>query len=437
MGNFDRRKHFARWKSLCLGRRFGFAWLTRVRSWRSGRQPAWHRQFRGRLRGLRACRCSYKLHWLNWGPLGAHPAPPARIERNALVTLINGRNLTAPRRARLRQPLGPAIIDVAGTALSDEDRERLRHPAAGGVILFSRNFESCEQLAALTGEIARLRDPELPICVDQEGGRVQRFREGFSAIPPMRELGRQWDRDRSAARETARAIAYVVGAELAAHGVDFSFAPVLDLDYGGSSVIGDRALHFDPTAVGALGACIVQGFADAGMGAVGKHFPGHGYAEADSHVAVPRDDRKLAEIQRKDLVPFRMAIEAGLAAVMPAHVIYTQVDGEPAGYSRFWLQEVLRGKLRFQGLIFSDDLSLEGASTAGGVAERARAALAAGCDMVLLCNDPAGQALLLDSLKETRLANPQRVERMRKKGGRDLRKSVAYRESQEKLRNIG
>jgi beta-N-acetylhexosaminidase len=337
---------------------------------------------------------------------------------------------------KVRHSLGPAVIDVQGTVLGDADRERLRHPAAGGVILFSRNFENCDQLSALTTEIARLREPELLLCVDHEGGRVQRFREGFSAIPPMRELGRRWDRDRSAACEAARAIAYIVGAELAAHGIDFSFAPVLDLDYGGSSVIGDRALHFDPTAVGALGACIVQGFADAGMGAVGKHFPGHGYAEADSHVAVPRDPRSFKDIAKKDLVPFRMAIDAGLAAVMPAHVIYAEVDAEPAGYSRHWLQEVLRGRLGFQGLIFSDDLSMEGASTAGGVAERARAALDAGCDMVLLCNDPAGQALLLESLKETPLANPQRVERMRKKGGRDLRKSVAYRESQEKLRNI-
>jgi beta-N-acetylhexosaminidase len=337
---------------------------------------------------------------------------------------------------KLRLPLGPAVIDVVGPALTDEDRNRLRHPAAGGVILFARNYQSPEQLSALTEEIEKLRDPALPICVDHEGGRVQRFREGFSAIPPMRTLGKLWDRDPAAAREAARAIAYIVGAELAAHGVDFSFAPVLDLDYGSSSVIGDRALHFDPTAVGALGACIVKGFAEAGMGAVGKHFPGHGYAAADSHVAVPKDDRKFADIAKKDLVPFRATIEAGLAAVMPAHVIYGQVDAEPAGYSKHWLQEVLRRKLGFQGIIFSDDLSMEGASVAGGIPERARAALAAGCDMVLLCNDPAGQEVLLDSLKDTPIANPDRIERMRKKGGRDLRKSVAYRESQELLKNL-
>jgi len=212
----------------------------------------------------------------------------------------------------------------------------------------------------------------LPVCVDHEGGRVQRFRTGFTLLPPMRELGRLWDRDRPAGRAAARAAAYVAAAELGAHGVDFSFAPVLDIDFGASGVIGDRALHFDPTAVGALGASLVQGFADAGMAAVGKHFPGHGFAEADSHVAIPKDERKLSDLLKKDIFPYKPAIEAGMAAVMPAHVIYTQVDSEPAGYSKIWLQDILRGKLGFDGLIFSDDLSMEGASTAGGIAQRAR-----------------------------------------------------------------
>jgi beta-N-acetylhexosaminidase len=337
---------------------------------------------------------------------------------------------------KVRLPPGPAVIDVVGTELTDADRERLRHPAAGGVILFSRNYRSPEQLTALCEDIERLREPALPICVDHEGGRVQRFREGFTAIPAMRQLGRLWDRDREAGRAAARACGYVVASELAAHGVDFSFAPVLDLDFGSSSVIGDRALHFDPTAVGALGAGIVQGFADAGMAAVGKHFPGHGFAEADSHVAVPKDERAVKEIFRKDVVPFQAAIGAGLAAVMPAHVIYTQADAEPAGYSKYWLQEVLRGKLAFNGLIFSDDLSMEGAAVAGGVAERARAALNAGCDMVLLCNDPEGQEKLLESLGDVALAFPERLEKMRKKGGRDLRKSVAYRDAQETLQKL-
>ena len=335
---------------------------------------------------------------------------------------------------KVRLPPGPAVIDVLGTVVTDEDRERLRHPAAGAVILFSRNYENPEQLATLIQEIQRLREPELLVCVDHEGGRVQRFREGFSAIPPMRELGKLWDRDREAGREAARAAAYVSGAELGALGIDFSFAPVLDLDYGTSGVIGDRALHFDPTAVASLAAALINGFKDAGMAAVGKHFPGHGFAEADSHVAAPTDQRPFQEIFRKDVVPYRAAIEAGLAAVMPAHVVYPQVDREPAGYSRVWLQDILRGRLGFQGLVFSDDLSMEGASAVGGPPERARAALSAGCDMVLLCNDPQGQDRLLESLKDVPLERPGRLDRMRKQGGRDLRRSVAYREAQESLR---
>jgi beta-N-acetylhexosaminidase len=334
---------------------------------------------------------------------------------------------------KVKLPPGPVVADVVGLTLTDEDRERLRHPAAGAVILFSRNYENPGQLKLLIEDIERQREPALPVCVDHEGGRVQRFREGFTAIPPMRELGRLWDRDRENAQQAARAAAYVIGAELGAHGIDFSFAPVLDLDYGASSVIGTRALHYDPNAVGALAAAIVRGFADAGMASVGKHFPGHGFAAADSHVDVPRDERALAEILKKDVVPYRMAMQAGLAAVMPAHVVYTQCDAEPAGYSKYWLQEVLRGKLGFQGLVFSDDLSMAGASTVGGPPERARAALAAGCDMVLLCNDPEGQKKLLDSLGNLPMTHPERLDRMRKKGGRDLRKSVAYREAQEAL----
>jgi beta-N-acetylhexosaminidase len=329
------------------------------------------------------------------------------------------------------------VVDVLGPTLTEDDLARIRHPAAGAVILFARNYENPEQLAALTADIERQREPALPVCVDHEGGRVQRFKAGFTAIPSMRTLGRQWDRDRQKGRELASSIGYVIASELGAHGVDFSFAPVLDLDYGGSSVIGDRALHFDPTAVGALGACLVKGLANGGLAAVGKHFPGHGYAEADSHVAVPRDDRPFREIAKKDILPYKAVIEAGLAGVMPAHVIYPQVDAQPAGYSAHWLQEVLRKQLGFQGLVFSDDLSMEGAAVAGGPPERARAALAAGCDMVLLCNNPAGLDALLQSLSDVPLANPERLDRMRKQGGRDLRKSVAYREAQEQLQSSG
>jgi beta-N-acetylhexosaminidase len=328
------------------------------------------------------------------------------------------------------------VVDVLGTTLTDEDRERIRHPAAGAVILFARNYQNPEQLAQLTAEIARQREPALPVCVDHEGGRVQRFRDGFSAIPPMRALGKLWDRDRDAAREAATAIGYIIASELGAHGVDFSFSPVLDLDYGGSSVIGDRALHFDPTAVGALGAALVKGLAQGGVAAVAKHFPGHGYAQADSHVAVPRDERTFKEIARKDIAPYKQVIEAGLAAVMPAHVLYPQVDSQPAGYSARWLREVLRQQLGFQGIVFSDDLSMEGAAVAGGPPERARAALAAGCDMALLCNNPAGLDALLESLKDVQLTQPERLERMKRQGGRDLRRSVAYREAQETLRAL-
>jgi beta-N-acetylhexosaminidase len=330
---------------------------------------------------------------------------------------------------RKRLPLGPIMLDPSGLALTEDDRRLLLHPAVGGAILFAHNYQSPEQLAALTAEIRALRTPELLICSDHEGGRVQRFREGFTAIPPMRRLGELWDRDRDEARRAAHAVGYAIAAELDSHGVDFSFTPVLDLDYGSSSVIGDRALHFDPNAVGALAAELIKGLAEGGLQAVGKHFPGHGFAALDSHVAVPRDERAVAAIMKKDVAPYRAAIDAGLAGVMPAHVIFTQADSEPAGYSRFWLQEVLRGKLGFQGLIFSDDLSMEGASTAGGVPERARAALAAGCDMALLCKDPEGQGRLLESLGNMALAQGERAERMRARHGRDLRKSVAYRES--------
>lgn len=330
---------------------------------------------------------------------------------------------------RRRLPLGPVMLDPAGLALTDDDRRRLLHPATGGVILFARNYQDPAQLALLTAEIRALRTPELLVCTDHEGGRVQRFRDGFTAIPAMRRLGVQWDRDRESARRAARAAGLVIAAELGAHGVDFSFTPVLDLDYGASEVIGERALHFDPNAVGALAAELIQGLASGGMPAVGKHFPGHGFAAADSHVALPRDERAVAEILKKDVAPYRAAIGAGLAGIMPAHVIYAQADAEPAGYSAYWLKEVLRGALGFAGLIFSDDLSMEGASTAGGVPERARAALGAGCDMVLLCGNPEGQDGLLEALGKTLPVDAGRLERMRRQSGRDFRKSVAYREA--------
>jgi beta-N-acetylhexosaminidase len=312
----------------------------------------------------------------------------------------------------LSLPLGPAVIDPVGVSLGDDDRKRLQHPAVGGVILFAHNYESPAQLRALTAEIRALRKPELPICVDHEGGRVQRFRAGFTTIPPMRKLGELFDSDRMRALEVAEQVGVVIGCELAAHGVDFSFTPVLDLDYGASSVIGDRALHSGARAAGELAAALIKGLARAGVAAVGKHYPGHGYAKADSHHAVPIDDRPLDQIVAKDVAPYRAAIAAGLAGVMPAHVIYEKVDPEPAGYSKFWLENVLRGQLGFGGVIFSDDLSMEGASTAGGLVARAHAALEAGCDVVLLCQNPGGQDELLEGLGDAS-CNAMRWEKMR------------------------
>ncbi|MBI3371683.1 MAG: beta-N-acetylhexosaminidase [Betaproteobacteria bacterium] len=323
-------------------------------------------------------------------------------------------------------PLGPAVIDPVGLSLSDEDRERLTHPAVGAVILFAHNYESPAQLRALCAEIKALRSPELLICVDHEGGRVQRFRNGFTAIPPMRKLGKVFDSDNARALRLAEQAGITIGCELAAHGVDFSFTPVLDLDYGASSVIGDRALHAEAAVAGELAAALIRGLASAGVAAVGKHYPGHGYAIADSHVAVPYDDRPLAAIMARDVAPYRPAIAAGLAGVMPAHVIFQQVDREPAGYSAFWLRKVLRGELGFHGTIFSDDLSMEGASVAGGLVARAHAALDAGCDVVLLCKDPKGQDELLAGLGEAR-ANAKRWERMRARRGALDRSTAEFR----------
>jgi beta-N-acetylhexosaminidase len=280
------------------------------------------------------------------------------------------------------------MLDVEGLELTAVERERLAHPVVGGVILFTRNYESPAQLSSLTGAIRALRDPPLLLAVDHEGGRVQRFREGFTAIAPMRRLGELWDRDVAAAAVEATRAGATIAAELGAHGIDFSFAPVVDLDYGASSVIGDRALHRNPNAVAHLAAALCDGLRAGGMSAVAKHFPGHGFISADSHAETPVDARPLAELEKDDLVPFAVLIRRGVEGVMPAHVIYPAIDERPAGFSRVWLQDVLRRRLGFDGLVFSDDLSMGGAKIAGGIVERAQAAREAGCDMVLLCNDP-------------------------------------------------
>ncbi len=314
-------------------------------------------------------------------------------------------------------PLGPAVIDVAGTALGDEDIRRLSHPLTGGVILFARNYESPEQLSALTAAIHAVRDPALLIAVDHEGGRVQRFREGFTRLPPMRALGQAWDRDRDHARDLARQVGFVLAAELRAHGIDLSFAPVLDLDHGGSSVIGDRAFHRDAAPVAELAAALIEGLGRGGLAAVGKHFPGHGYVRADSHLELPRDERTYEEIERADLVPFSRLIDAGLTAVMPAHVVYEAVDSRPAGFSEVWLKRILREKLGFDGIVFSDDLSMEGARSAGGIAQRVRSALGAGCDMVLVCNDAnAVDELYRDFEWDTPAVTRTRLERLHGRG---------------------
>ena len=296
----------------------------------------------------------------------------------------------------------PVVLDIAGTTLTANDRRRLQHPLTGGLILFARNWQDRAQLTTLTAEIKAIR-PDVLVCVDHEGGRVQRFKnDGFTHLPPMRVLGDLWMRDALAATDAATACGHVLGAELRACGVDLSFTPVLDLDHGGSGVIGDRAFHRDARVATMLAKSLMHGLLLAGMANCGKHFPGHGFVKADSHVAVPVDKRSLKAILADDAKPYAW-LSTSLASVMPAHVIYPKVDAQPAGFSERWLKHILRGDLGFQGAIFSDDLSMEGAKVAGSTLDAALAALAAGCDMVLLCNQSldGGEAVdaLLDGLQ--------------------------------------
>ncbi|MDT8281746.1 MAG: beta-N-acetylhexosaminidase [Gammaproteobacteria bacterium] len=286
--------------------------------------------------------------------------------------------------------LGPLMVDLEGTAISEIEKDLLTKPEVGGVILFTRNFESTEQITALVEEIHCLRSPKLLVAVDHEGGRVQRFHEGFSPIPAAAAYAKAAKNNMDKSRQLAENAGWLMAIELRACGIDFSFAPVLDLAHGLSGVIGDRAFHNKPAAVATLAYAFMHGMKKAGMQAVGKHFPGHGGVVEDSHVAMPVDHRDLEELLHSDILPFESMIENKLAAIMPAHVIYDKVDDKPAGYSSFWLQKILRQRLGFQGVIFSDDLSMEAAGVAGGFGERADAALKAGCDMALICNHLQG-----------------------------------------------
>ncbi len=295
--------------------------------------------------------------------------------------------------------LGPIMLDLDSIEMSPEEREILQNPLVGGVILFTRNFSSVEKLVHLVNEIHQVRKPRLLVAVDHEGGRVQRFRDGFTSLPAVGHFGEIYKHNKQRAHLLSETAGWMMAAELRAVGIDFSFAPVLDVDYGMSKVIGDRAFHQDNKIIVELAHAYTKGMHDAGMEATGKHFPGHGAVTADSHIDIPIDDREYSEIYAKDILPFKRMIQHGMAAVMPAHVIYPKVDKLPAGFSEIWLKDILRKRLAFQGVIFSDDLDMKGASVIGEkYVDRAEKALSAGCDMVLVCNNREGAINVLDNL---------------------------------------
>ncbi|WP_177411075.1 MULTISPECIES: beta-N-acetylhexosaminidase [unclassified Pseudomonas] len=304
---------------------------------------------------------------------------------------------------------GSLMVDIAGTWLTSEDRQFLRQPEVGGLIIFARNIESPRQVRELSAAIRAIR-PDLLLAVDQEGGRVQRLRQGFVRLPAMRAIAHRPD-----AQTLARQCGWLMATEVLAVGLDLSFAPVLDLDHERSAVVGSRAFEGDAERAAQLAEAFIQGMNEAGMAATGKHFPGHGWAEADSHVAVPRDERSLDTLRANDLIPFAR-LSKRLAAVMPAHVIYPQVDTQPAGFSRRWLQDILRGELGFEGVIFSDDLSMAGAHVVGDAASRIDAAFTAGCDMGLVCNDRAAAELALTAAQRMKVTPHPRIARMRGQG---------------------
>lgn len=320
------------------------------------------------------------------------------------------------------------MLDIESTRLTDKDRERLLNPLVGGVILFARHFENRDQLTRLTREIHLLRRPKLLIAVDHEGGRVQRFRtDGFTHLPSMGRLGEIWMDDPMQAMALATSVGIVLAAELRACSVDLSFAPVLDLDYGVSEVIGNRSFHRDPRVVAMLARALVQGMSVMGMAACGKHFPGHGAVKEDSHHEIPVDDRTLASILKEDAAPFAWLGDIVIPSVMPAHVIYPKVDDLPAGFSKKWIQKILRGKLGYDGVVFSDDLTMEGATVMGGIVDRAKAALDAGCDMVLVCNHlDLADELLANLVHTPDVVSQARIQRLMPK-----RKSLRWSEMAE------
>ncbi|WP_372873573.1 beta-N-acetylhexosaminidase [Pseudomonas sp.] len=324
---------------------------------------------------------------------------------------------------------GSLMLDIAGTWLAAEDRQILRQPEVAGLILFGRNIEHPRQVRELSSAIRAVR-PDLLLAVDQEGGRVQRLRQGFIRLPAMRAIA-----DNVNAEVLAEHCGWLMAIEVLAVGLDLSFAPVLDLDHQRSAVVGSRAFEGDAQRATRLAAAFIRGMSAAGMAATGKHFPGHGWAEADSHVAIPVDERSLEQIRASDLQPFAQ-LSRQLAAVMPAHVIYPQVDDRPAGFSRRWLQEILRGELQFSGVIFSDDLTMAGAHVVGDAACRIEAALTAGCDMGLVCNDRAAAELALSALQRLQVVTPPGLARMRRQAfpGTEYRQSPRWLEAVGALR---
>lgn len=307
--------------------------------------------------------------------------------------------------------IAPVMIDLEGLELSNEENELLNHPLTGGIIFFSRNYESIEQLSALIKSVRKATEKELLIAVDHEGGRVQRFRTEFTELPAIASLS-----ESNKPSQSAFSHGWLMASEVRAMGIDFSFAPVLDINYGVSGVIGDRSFNRDPHVVSNLANEYIKGMRDAGMASTGKHFPGHGAVVEDSHHEIPVDKRSKEEIWQEDIIPFAKLIKQGLDAVMPAHVIYENLDKNPAGFSPYWLKQVLRDELKFDGVIFSDDLTMEGASVVGDYADRAEAATTAGCDMVLVCNDRDGAIQVLDKAKIKQTdASALRLQRMKGK----------------------